>query len=100
MKEKILRAIYETIEEVNGQLKESRRIAKSPEAPLAEPDGPLTSLGMVNFVVTLEQNLEDSLQREYSLISEQTLAGKESPFRDVKRLVEYVEQLSSSPALP
>ena len=49
--ERILRTIFEVVNEVNKMLPEERRLQKSPDTFLAGDSGNLDSLGLINFIV-------------------------------------------------
>ena len=60
-RERALDLIYETIDIVNQQLPAARRLARSPETVIVGPGGSLDSLGIVTFVLALEEKAGDAL---------------------------------------
>ena len=91
--EQALRLVYETIDQVNPQLPSARRLVKRPETVLVGPGGPLDSLGLITFVVTLEEKVGDELAHSVQLLDESTLADPTGPFHTVRTLADYVSAL-------
>ncbi len=56
-------------------------------------DAPLDSLGLVNFLADLEYKLAERFGRDLVLASERAMSRKNSPFRDVAALTDYVVEL-------
>jgi|TARA_B100000315_G_scaffold155664_1_gene144239 acyl carrier protein len=89
---KILTAIYDAIDLINAQ-NEEFLIEKSPETILFGRGGRLDSLGLVNLVVAIEQNIEDAFDTSIVLANENAMAKKNSPFRTVSALAGYIAEL-------
>ena len=53
----------------------------------------LDSLGLVNLIVAVEQNIEDEFDITITLADERSMSQKHSPFRTVGSLVDYIEML-------
>ena len=68
-------------------------IQASPSSPLIGAEAVLTSMGLVSFVADVETTLAQSYSVELILVSEQALSRKNSPFRTVDTLVDYVLEL-------
>ena len=87
-------AVAAAIEETND--------ARPPEAQLTADDstvlfgeGGLDSIGLVNFVVAAETHLEDQFGRNIVLADEKAMSRRNSPFRSVGALKEYVREILS-----
>ena len=72
------------------------------EVPVARPDSPLvggeaviTSMALVSFVTDVESTLAQDFNLEVTLVSEKALSRKNSPFRSVEALADYVLELAS-----
>jgi acyl carrier protein len=89
-REKILKVIYNTIDEINLELDEDKKIEKSINTTLYGGSGTLDSFELVNFVVLLEEKIDDELEKITSLTDEKALSQKTSPFRTVESLVNYI----------
>ena len=85
----ILNLIYAAIDEVNPTLPPDRRIDKSPDTQLFGRGSRLDSLGLVNLVVATEARLMDS-GAAVSLADERAMSQKQSPFRTVETLCDYI----------
>jgi hypothetical protein len=75
-------------------------ISASSDLPLIGPESPLTSLGLVSFIVDVESALMDRLGLSVILVSESALSRHKSPFRTVSTLADYVLELAGAPSEP
>lgn len=94
----ILGAIYSAIDEINEQLPKGRQLEKTAEAKLFDKEGVLDSLGLVNLIVATEQQLEEQLGVSVTLADERAISQRNSPFRTVGTLVEYIQQQIANPS--
>ena len=85
----VLRLIYMTIDEINETLPEDRQLQKSVETHLIGRGG-LDSLGLVNFIILLEQRLADEFHLAVTLADEKAVSRVNSPFRTVENFTDYV----------
>ena len=90
MTDNITALIFESLDEVNSQLPPDRRVPKALETPLFGKDGRLDSLGMVNFIVVLEQKILNELKITINITDDYFMAQQESPLRSVRTLEEYL----------
>jgi acyl carrier protein len=90
-REQALRIVYETIDVVNQQLPASRRLPKGPDTIIVGVAGSLDSLGIVNFIVTLEEKAGELLGVPVQLLDDTMLVEAEGPFRTVATLTSYLE---------
>jgi D-alanine--poly(phosphoribitol) ligase subunit 2 len=93
MKEKILKAVYDAIDQVNEQNAGERHVPKSPETALFGKGSALDSLGLVSLVVATEEKVEQAFGEMITLADDRALSAEVSPFTTVSTLVDYVEQL-------
>ena len=91
MREKIIQAIFEAIDDINKQTVKDERLAKSENTKLYGSDGPLDSLGLVNLIVATEQRLESLCGLSISLAEESVLDEDESRFETVASMADFVE---------
>ena len=68
-------------------------LQKSPEASLFGEGASLESLGLVHFIVGLEERIEDEFKRSITLADDRALAQEQSPFRTLATLTHYISQL-------
>lgn len=93
MRDKIIKVIYEAVDDLNQSLPENNKLEKSLDQELYGMNGELDSLGLVNLVVATEQYIEDSLDVLISLTDQRAMSQKNSPFRTIRTLADYVENL-------
>lgn len=85
-----MQALQAAIEEVNETRPRDARISSDPNTPLIGVEGGLDSLGLVNFAVTAEEQLDSALGCSLQLSSLIGLSVAESPFRTLASLTEYI----------
>ena len=91
--DRALRAVYSSIDDVNLTLPPEGRLGKSPETALFGEDGRLDSVGLINFVITAEQKLQETFGVPLSLTGEETISRQNEVFRNVRSLVNHVVSL-------
>ncbi len=55
-------------------------------------DGGLDSMGLVQFIVLAEEQVEDRTGVELTLASDKAMSRKSSPFRTLATLAEYIDE--------
>ena len=83
------RLVYDAIDMVNQQLPAAKRLTKSPETIIVGAGGALDSLGVVNFVIAVEEKVADATGAAVQLLDE-TMLGDGSPFHTVASLARYI----------
>lgn len=91
--EKLLRCVYAAIDEANEERQGIPLLPKSLETPLHGVEGGLDSLGLVNFLVAVEEGIERDFGQPIMLSDDRALAREPSPFESVRALVEYIDDL-------
>jgi len=89
----IVQIIYDVIDETNENLPENGRLTKSPDTILFDRSGLLDSLGVVHFIVAVEDRVRDELGVSITLADERAMSAKSSPFRTVTSLASYLTEL-------
>jgi len=92
-----LQVIYDAIDVVNRQLPQSRRLTKSPATVIVGPSGTLDSLGIVNFVLAVEESAGEVAGAPVRLLDEGAMLDENGPFRDVNTLAAFLESAERSP---
>ena len=92
-KETIIQTIYGVVDEVNLQQPDNGQLEKSLDTVLFGQNGKLDSLGLVNFVIASEQNIEEALGVLVSVSDERAMSQRNSPFRTIGTLVDYISLL-------
>lgn len=95
MKEKVIKVIIDSIDELNDEFDEILVEAKK-EAVLFGEGSNLDSMDFVNLVMILEEKLTDELDISISILSEKAFSKSQSPFRSVEILSDYIIELMGS----
>ena len=85
--------IINAVQEINEQLPQEQQLAKSTKTVLFGKDGRLDSLGLVNLLVIIEQNIEDEFDVIITIADERAMSQKRSPFRTIGTLADYIDML-------
>ena len=96
-RQKVLEAIFAAVDTLNCQLQSDQRLEKSNREVLFGENGRLDSLGLINFLVAVEQEIEDQFKRTITLFDESLITSENSPLSTIGELADYVtNQLKSS----
>ena len=60
------------------------------ETKLFGRDGNLDSLGLINLIVLVEQNIEEEFDTIITLADEKAISQKRSPFKTIGSLTDYI----------
>ena len=93
LKEKVSQSIFKAIDELNEQLPPEQNLEKSIETRIIGKGGKLDSVGLVTFIVAVEQMIEDEFEVPMTLADERAMSQNQSPFRTVRTLAEYIAML-------
>ena len=91
--EKVKQLIFDALDDINAQLSEDQQLEKSTTSALYGEKGKLDSLGLVNFIVAVEQKLHDEFGFPLTLATERAMSQQHSPFRTVQSLINYIIEL-------
>jgi len=92
-KEIITHTIFKAVNEINKRLSKKQQLIKSISTILSGSDDKLDSLGLVNLIVAIEQNIEDEFEVSITIADERAMSQKHSPFKTVGSLADYIEML-------
>jgi acyl carrier protein len=84
--------IFDALVLANHARDDDDQIPIGPETALYGVNGRLDSMGLVGFLIDVEESLQDQGIR-ISLSDERAMSQKNSPFRDVPTLVDYISHL-------
>src|SRR6266498_3680407 len=93
MDERILKAVYYAIDELNAQLPPGVSVEKSPDAPLYGASGKLESLDFVTLVMEVEEKIKAEFGVDITIADEHLLSKEQSPFSSVQTLIEYLKEV-------
>ena len=91
--DRILQAIYRAVDLVNEERPAGKGLQKSPQTTLFGKGGQLDSLGLVSFIVEVEQQVEEELGVSITLADERAMSQQKSPFLTIQSLADYVSLL-------
>ncbi len=93
MQERILKAVYNAIDELNAQLPPGVSVEKSLDAPLYGASGKLESLDFVTLVMEVEEKINAEFGKDITIADENLLSKQKSPFSSLRTLIEYLEEV-------
>jgi acyl carrier protein len=91
--EQVIQWIYAVIDETNEQLDHKQRLTKTPDTVLFGEGGKLDSLGLINFIVGLEQKVQDQARIEITLADQMLNASQDTPLHTVEALAAHIVSL-------
>lgn len=92
-KGRILQTIFDVVEEINMELPKEQLMEKSEDFVLFGRSSKLDSLGLVTFIVAIEQKFQEDLGVVITLADERALSQKRSPFATIGTLADYAFSL-------
>jgi len=95
MKDRVIKAIFCAIEEVNQQLPKENRLDKSVDVVLFDKTGSLDSLGLVTLIVAIEQKIEEEFGMTITLTDDRAIQQEDNFFRTIATLADYITLLLS-----
>ncbi len=88
----IHKIIFDAIEMANNAREEDKQIPVSEETELYGTSGHLDSMGLVAFLVDIEESFQDN-EINITLSDERAMSQSNSPFRNVQSLTDYIAAL-------
>ena len=85
---KIIQSIMDAIDEINERNPEEKRLSKSVDTVLTGESGKLDSLGLVSFVVAVEERIQNDLGGNISLADE--IGNVDGVLRTPETLAEHI----------
>lgn len=87
----ILDVVLAAAEELNPDLPRKIAVDAEENAPLYGNTGVLDSLGLVSLVAAVEEGIQMQFGAAITLADERAVSQRESPFRTIGTLVDYIE---------
>jgi acyl carrier protein len=91
--ERIAKAVYAAVDELNEQLPKGVSVEKSLDAPLYGASGKLESLDFVTLVMEVEEKIKTEFGVDITIADEHLLSKEQSPFSSVRTLIEYLKEV-------
>ena len=85
--------IYDSLKETVDLLPGNISFEKNRETSLLSSDGILDSLGLVTFLVNLEQKISDEFDLQITIADEKSFSIKNSPFKNIGSLTDYIKSM-------
>lgn len=92
---KIVEMIVASLEEVLVTAGPTNSAPLSEDTRLIGREAVLDSMGLVNLIIEVEQRLEDEHDVTVVLADERAMSQKNSPFRSVQTLADYICQVTA-----
>ena len=90
--------VRSVIDELNEARADGERIGTEPATVLYGSGSVLDSLGLVNLIVSIEARVGEDFGESVTLADEKAMSMRNSPFRTVATITEYVHQLLTEQA--
>lgn len=84
--------IFSTIDEVNGQLPPEGRLEKSSDTVIVGDGGVLDSLGVINFLVSLEEKVAGATGKSVALLRDDLMEKQNSALHTVASINQYIDE--------
>ena len=91
-KEIATKLIFEGIKDYNTQVNKKNQLPISVELELFSENGVLDSLGLVNLIMSIEEQFEDYLDTSIVIADEKAMSQKNSPFQSVRSMADYLSK--------
>jgi acyl carrier protein len=91
--ERITKAVYAAVDELNQQLPKGTQVEKEPDAPLYGSSGKLESLDFVTLIMEVEEKINAEFGTDVTIADENLLSKEKSPFSSLRTLIEYLEEV-------
>src|SRR5258708_24542330 len=92
-RERVVRAIYGAVDELNKQLPKGVQVEKSLDAPLYGSSSKLESIDLIGFIIEVEEKVKEEFGVPITIADEKAMSQKHSPFLTLGSLTEYVADL-------
>src|SRR6266536_1466518 len=93
--ERITKAVFNAVDELNAQLPPGVAVEKSLDAPLYGVGGKLESLDFVTLIMEVEENINAEFGTNITIADENLLSKEKSPFSTLGTLIDYLRELLS-----
>ena len=91
--ERVSKAVFSAVDELNRQLPAGVSVEKSLDAPLYGAGGKLESLDFVTLIMEVEEKINAEFGTTITIADENLLSKAKSPFSTLRTLIEYLEEM-------
>ena len=89
--EKIIDIIYNCIDDINEQ--NGTNLINDKNTKLFGKESDLDSLGLVNLILNIEENINNEYNISISIVNEKAMSQTYSPFKSIDTLANYIKEL-------
>lgn len=93
MRHEILEIIKHSVNTINSTLEFKLPIEQGESCPLYNSSIALDSISLVTLIVDIEQAIEDQFNMPIILANEKAMSQRNSPFRTIGTLTDYILEL-------
>src|SRR3979409_812040 len=96
--ERVSKAVFSAVDELNQQSPGGVSVEKSLDAPLYGAGGKLESLDFVTLIMEVEEKINAEFGTDITIADENLLSKEKSPFSTLGTLNEYLHELLTKEA--
>ncbi|ANV98002.1 hypothetical protein BBW65_03940 [Helicobacter enhydrae] len=93
MQNKIEEIIYQALQNLADELENDALKNPNSQTKIYGVDGNLDSLALVSFITDVEQLIDEKMDKNITLADEKAMSSRNSPFKDVASLTQYIQSL-------
>lgn len=93
MEEKIQNIIIQALKNLADELENSELENPNVQTKIYGIEGNLDSLALVSFITDVEEMIDSEFNTNITLADEKAMSSRNSPFKDVETLVQYIQNL-------
>jgi acyl carrier protein len=94
-REEIKQVVLQIFEQIVNENEKSYDVTIDENTPIMGSQSPFDSVDLVNFIVTLEQKLEDDFGISVILADDRAMGQTVSPYKSIGTITDYIELLIS-----
>ncbi len=92
-RDQVVEAVFAAVDELNEMLPSNEQLAKDEQAALTGDAAAIKSLSLANLMVGIEEQVEDVLGEEISLVGGDPMPEDPSPLETLGTMIDYVTHL-------
>ncbi|WP_027327672.1 hypothetical protein [Helicobacter pametensis] len=93
MQTQIQDVIFQALKNLSDELENEELAHPTIETKIYGSEGNLDSLALVSFITDIEEMIEKQFEINITLADEKAMSSRNSPFKDVKTLTQYIQDL-------
>lgn len=93
MQEKIQNIIIQALKNLADELENPQLENPNTQTKIYGSEGNLDSLALVSFITDVEEMIDNEFDANITLADEKAMSSRNSPFKDVETLTQYIQNL-------